>query len=220
MRYIADWLTLLCGPLALPLTAYGALASSTAYNRLLFTALLVSCLIVASYRVWEKEFVRTLEAEFPIVQYPGGGTEFVRQLDNGATVEYVAARDLTLTNRSDMPASVLMYLQIARGPVHLMFSPENDPISNWRELAGLRDTPNSTQLTFPLSIRPRTSVGGHAIFLLSRNMRYGVAAQGAVSDEWFIYIKHLQTGQNRTFPINVVDRARSNGGWEVVYARA
>ncbi|HYX71648.1 MAG TPA: hypothetical protein VE732_02680 [Nitrososphaera sp.] len=219
-RYIADWLTILCGPLALPLTAYGVYASNTIYNRLLFTGLLVVCLIVSSFRVWKKEYEQTLQAEFPLVQYPGGATEFAILQDGRIVTQYVAVQNLTVTNRShDKPVSVNMYLQITRRPTDLMFSPENEPMPNWRELANLQDVPNSTQLTFPLSISPRTSVGGHAIFLMSRNMRYGVLGAEGVTDEWFVYVEELNSGEKRVFPINVVGRSRASGGYEVVYAR-
>lgn len=219
-RYIADWLTILCGPLALPLTAYGVYASSTSYNRLLFTSLLVFCLIVSSFRVWKKEYERTLQAEFPSVQYPGGATEFAILQDGRIVTQYVAVLNLTITNRShDKPVSVQMYLQITRKPANLMFSPENELMPNWRELAYLRDIPNSNQLTFPLSIPPRTSIGGHAIFLMSRNLRYGVAGAEGAADEWYIFVEELISGEKRVFPINVVGRSRASGSYEVVYAR-
>jgi hypothetical protein len=219
-RYIADWLTILCGPLALPLTAYGVYASSNSNNRLLFTGLLVLCLIVSSYRVWKKEYERTLQAEFPSVQYPGGATEFAIMLDGRVVTQYVAVQNLTITNRShDKPVSVQMFLQITRKPTDLMFSPENELMPNWRELANLRDVPNSNQLTFPLSIPPRTSIGGHAIFLMSRNLRYEVLGTEGAVDEWFIYVEELISGEKRVFPVNVVGRSRANGGYDVVYAR-
>jgi hypothetical protein len=218
-RYVGDWLTLLCGPLALPLTAYGVYSSNASYNRLFFMALLVLCLVVSSYRVWHKEFLRTLQAQFPIVQYPGGATEFVLSDGDRVVAEYVAVRDLTITNRDpDKTVNIEMFLQIARGSAHLMFSPENHPMPNWRELAFLRDVPNSTQLMFPLSIPPRTSVGGHAIFLMARSMRYGVVTQEEVDDEWFIYMKELISGEKRRFPVTVVDR-HHDFGCQIVYAR-
>lgn len=218
-RYVGDWLTLLCGPLALPFTAYGVYASNATYNRLLFTGLLVLGLIVSSYRVWHKEFIRTIQAEFPSVQYPGGATEYSVS-DGDRVIEYVAVRDLTITNRSaQRTVNIEMFLQITRGSMFLMFSPENQPMPNWRELAFLRDVPNSTQLTFPLSIPPTTSVGGHAIFLMARSIRYAVVTQEEASDEWFISLRELVSGEERLFPINVVDRRRERGS-EIVYARA
>ncbi len=199
-RYVTDWLSLLFGPLALVFTTYGVYVSKATYNRLLFTGLLVLGLVISSYRVWKKEYSRLLDAEFPTVLYPGGATEFAI-LDQGRILaEYVVA------------------VQISRGSTHLMFSPENQPMPNWRELAHMRDVPNTNQLTFPLTIPPRTTFGGHAIFLLSRNMRYGVVEQGA-QDEWFINVEEITTGTNRVFPINVVSRNRPEGGMELVYAR-
>lgn len=218
-RYVTDWLSLLFGPLALVFTTYGVYVSKATYNRLLFTGLLVLGLVISSYRVWKKEYSRLLDAEFPTVLYPGGATEFAI-LDQGRILaEYVVAENLTVTNRSpDKPVNVNMYVQISRGSTHLMFSPENQPMPNWRELAHMRDVPNTNQLTFPLTIPPRTTFGGHAIFLLSRNMRYGVVEQGA-QDEWFINVEEITTGTNRVFPINVVSRNRPEGGMELVYAR-
>lgn len=219
-RYITDWLTLLCGPLALPLTAYGVYSATTTHNRLLFISLLILCLIVSSYRVWKKEYLRTVQAEFPAVQYPGGATEFVLRQGNRIVAEYVAVQNLTITNRSpDKPVSIQMYVQISRGSTHLRFGPENEAIPNWRELAHLRDVPNSAQLTFPLTIPPATTIGGHAIFLLSRGLRYGVVDGNGAPDEWFVYLEELMSGKNELLPINVVDRQRAEGGCEIVYAR-
>ncbi len=99
-----------------------------------------------------------------------------------------------------------------------MFSPENTSMPNWRELAHLRDVPDSTQLTFPLTISPKTTVGGHAIFLMSRNMRYGVTSAAGEPDEWFICVEDLDTREKRTFPVNVVDRSRGDC-CELLYAR-
>ena len=59
-RYVTDWLSLLFGPLALVFTAYGVYVSKTTYNRLLFTGLLVLGLVISSYRVWKKEYLRTI----------------------------------------------------------------------------------------------------------------------------------------------------------------
>src|SRR5574341_566660 len=135
-RYISDWLTILCGLLALPLTAYGIYASGSNHDRLFFTALLVFCLIVSSFRVWKKEYLRSLQAEFPRIGFPGGATEFAVVRGDRIEAEYVAVHDLTVTNvDGDKPVTLQMYVQIRRGPTHLMFSPENEAIPNWRELA-------------------------------------------------------------------------------------
>jgi hypothetical protein len=167
-RYVSDWFAILSGPLALPFTVYGVYSSNTAYNRALFTALLVSGLILSSFRVWKKEYDRTLHAEFPLVQYPGGAVEFVVEQNERMPTRYIAVQNLTITNRSrDKSLSIHIHLQITRKPAQLMFSPESKDLRDWLELANLQQVPHSNQLMFPLSIPPRSSVGGHAVFLLS-----------------------------------------------------
>lgn len=219
-RYVGNWLQLLFGPLALVFTIYGVFASSGIYNRLFFTALLIVGLCISSYLVWRKEYLRTLETEFPNVQYPGGAREFAITKEGHIVAEYVVVEDLTITNRSsDKPVNIKMYVQITRRPTYLMFSPENEQIPNWRELAHVRDVPNSNQLTFPLTILPKTSVGGNAIFLLSRNMRYGVAGLEGAQDEWFVYVEEISSGKHNLFPINVVSCNRADGSSQSVYAR-
>jgi len=160
------------------------------------------------------------QAEFPLIEYPGGAAEFTVSKDDHTIVEYVVIKDLTITNRRpDRPVNIRMYVQITRKPAKLMFSPENEQMPNWRDLAHLTDVPNSTQLTFPLTIPPNTSVGGHAIFLLSRNLRHGIGGQKGATDEWFIDVEEILSGERRSYPINVVVRCRFVGGSEIIYAR-
>src|SRR5438034_2537759 len=52
----------------------------------------------------------------PSPTYPGGATEFTLSDNDRVVAEYVAVRDLTITNRdADKTVNIEMFLQITRG---------------------------------------------------------------------------------------------------------
>jgi hypothetical protein len=86
-RYMADWVSLLSGPIALPLSIYGIVAATATYQKILAVTLLVLGAFVSSYRVWVAEHIQLERAEIPRIVFPyDSPTGYIKFSDKGPAV--------------------------------------------------------------------------------------------------------------------------------------